>query len=172
MAWWRETTRLWQAVRVRLHLPFVRLLAGQWLRYMMVGASTTLLDAGLFALLRGVFGASTLMANSVAYGCGVLANFALNRRITFGWRAGTRAQIGAQFTRFLLTNSIGLVLNSTLVLLLERAFSSSFEALGWPAGGYLAAKALATVLVFFWNFTVNRRWTFARPGHHLIPLKG
>jgi putative flippase GtrA len=122
------------------------------LRFLVVGASGTIIDFSLLSLLK-LFGLPTLPANTISYLAGVINNFYWNRRWTF---SETRQQRwNKQLAQFLAVSLVGLVINNTLVLLLEAPFNVWLG--HW---GYLPAKAVATGVVFFWNYLANRLWTF------------
>jgi putative flippase GtrA len=59
--------------------------------------------------------------------------------------------------QFLLVSIIGLALNNAIVLLLDVPLGNL---LGQTDYGYLPAKVIATGVVVFWNYFVNRYWTF------------
>ena len=56
----------------------------------------------------------------------------------------------------MLVNVVGLVINQTVFLTLNHFL---FEP--WLGGlGYNVAKACAIIVVLFWNFGINRIWTY------------
>ncbi|MBN2387540.1 MAG: GtrA family protein [Anaerolineales bacterium] len=126
----------------------------RFLRFLAVGALGTLLDFGLLTTLKRA-GVPTLAANTLSFSAGVINNFVLNRRWTFG--DAPQSRWTAQFVPFALVSLVGLVLNSGIVLLLEVPFGTLLGGSEW---GYLPAKALATGVVVFWNYCANRLWTF------------
>lgn len=122
-------------------------------RFALVGAIGTLLDFAVLTILKEAFGFPTLIANTISYGAGLLNNFTLNRLWTYP--ESRSKKIWAQLGQFGFVSLIGVLLNNLIVLALEPIFSTWFGSLG-----YLPAKAVATGLVVFWNFTANRVWTF------------
>lgn len=58
-------------------------------RFAVVGLINTTIDVGVFALLVGTTGA-VAFSNAIAYGCGAMTSYFLNRDWTFGHRS-TRA---------------------------------------------------------------------------------
>lgn len=129
---------------------------GRFARFLVVGAAGTLLDFGLLMLLKLV-GLPTLTANTLSFLAGVANNFTWNRLWTFA--DAKRAGWGRQLGRFALVSLAGLALNNAIVLLLEAPLGALFGQRGW---GYLPAKVVATGVVVFWNYSVNRAWTFRR----------
>jgi putative flippase GtrA len=129
--------------------------AQRLLRFLTVGASGTIL---YFSLLSGLklLGMATLPANTLSFLVGMMNNFYWNRRWTF---ADARAVVWKrQFFVFVAISLVGLLLNNSLVLLLEPRFN------GWSGQwGYLPAKLIATGVVVGWNYLANRSWTFHHP---------
>ncbi len=123
------------------------------IRFAVVGFSGTLLDLVLLTVFIRGFGMATLPANTLSYLAGIINGFVLNRYWTFPEARSKR--IATQLSQFVVVSLIGLALNDLIVILSEPLFSGL---LGNYA--YLAAKLIATVLVFFWNFAANRRWTY------------
>jgi len=123
-------------------------------RFLMVGTVGTFLDFSLLTLLK-LLGFPTLLANSLSFSVGVINNFTWNRLWTFADAKG--ADWRRQLVQFLVVSLAGLVLNNTIVLLLENPFGTL---LGQPDYGYLPAKVIATGVVVFWNYFANRYWTF------------
>lgn len=127
----------------------------RFLRFALVGVGGTLLDFSILSVLK-LLGLPTLPANTISYLAGTVNNFYWNRRWTFNI---ARAHLWhKQFVQFLIVSLFGLLLNNTLVLLLEPSFNIWFGR--W---GYLPAKLIATGVVFLWNYLANRSWTFREP---------
>jgi putative flippase GtrA len=128
--------------------------AQRFLRFLVVGAGGTMLDFGLLTVLK-LAGLPTLPANTAAFSAGVVNNFTWNRLWTY---ADSRSkQWTVQLGQFAVVSLIGLALNNAVVLLLEAPFGALFNNTEF---GYLPAKVIATGIVVFWNFFVNRYWTF------------
>lgn len=125
------------------------------LRFMIVGASGTLLDFMTLTLLKEVVLLPTVLANAASFSVGVVNNYTWNRRWTFD--DARQRPIRTQFLQFVTVSVVGLLLNTLLVLALEAPLGTLF---GVAAYGYLPAKVIATGIVFLWNFTANRLWTF------------
>jgi putative flippase GtrA len=127
-------------------------------RFLTVGMLGTLLDIGLFTLLRVQFGVPTLTANTISYSAGIVNNYVLHRLWTFTDRP--RKAVGAQFTQFAVVSLSALLLNNLLVALLAPGFAVLFTA---PAYGDVLAKVCATGVGLCWNFLANNFWTFRDP---------
>lgn len=152
--------------------PGVRQLA----KFCIVGFSSFVIDFGLFNLLHfkggwGIGGAKTL-----SFLVAVCNGFYWNRRWTFQANGGDAK---AQYPKFLLTNTIGLVLNLTMMTvaiieatnlgfihthrtpqqIIELLVSGSGKQ-EFPGLVLNGALVVATAVVMMWNFTAARLWTF------------
>lgn len=117
------------------------------LKYMLVGASSAVIDICLLFIFVEYVRIPLLLAATLAFFIAVGNGFFWNKRWTF---KNTGPHAGRQYAKFLLTSLVGLGI--TLLLLSFFVYTLKL----W----YLVAKMLVTVIVFFWNFTVNRFWTF------------
>lgn len=148
----------------------------QFIKFCIVGATSTIIDFGLLNLLKFHFGLPLALAATCSFLVAVANGFYWNRRWTF--RAGD-GDARRQYPKFLATNVIGWMLNlsiMTLALILGshlRVISVQEEpmqivrliALGQGKDAFTplavnTAKAIATVCVTAWNFTASKRWTF------------
>lgn len=149
-----------------LHRQGVR----QFVKFCIVGASSTLIDFGLWLLLMektplvafvGSVESARTIAQIVSFAFAVTNGFILNNHWTFKdpERAGGRRRYG----QFVLTNIIGLGLNITILNLVAHSLPASVlhlapSGLKDPAG--FIGKIVATGVVVFWNFTASKYWTF------------
>jgi putative flippase GtrA len=150
--------------------------ARQFVKFCIVGASSTIIDFGLLNLLKFKLGLPLALAASLSFLVAVFNGFYWNRKWTF--RAGA-GDMKRQYPKFLATNIIGWLLNLTIMTLALIAASQ----LGYThvdrtpaqiAGLILTgegknefrplavnlAKAIATVCVTAWNFSAAKFWTF------------
>jgi putative flippase GtrA len=143
----------------------------QFVKFCIVGASSTLIDFGIFYLLIEIVHIHSLvghqdLARALAVCAGFLVavtnGFIWNSRWTFR-KAEAEGQ-GKRYLRFVFTNLIGLCLNLLVTILVARIVPLPLQrALGHflkkdPAG--FVGKAVATLFVVFWNFTASKYWTF------------
>ena len=92
-------------------------------------------------------------ANAISFTMAVLSNFTWNRLWTF---PESRAQpLFKQLFQFFVVNVVGYAINQFIFLSLDRWV---FD--GWGAWGYNLSKAIAIGVVLFWNFGINRIWTY------------
>jgi putative flippase GtrA len=127
--------------------------AERFLKFGLVGALGTVVDfAVLNTLIRGV-GITKFWANTCSFVVAALSNFVWNRLWTFP--ESRQRPLGRQLGQFFAVSIGGYIINQTLFLSLDRWV---FGGLGTT--GYNLAKAIAIVVVLFWNFGINRIWTY------------
>lgn len=132
----------------------------RFLKFAVVGTIGFIIDFGLLTLLKEVFGLHTAVANTISFCAAVVSNFTLNRYWTYPDSRSKRLR--AQLGQFLIVSVVGLLLNDAIVILLEHPFQALLDTslTFLPLSGYIPAKVVATIVVLFWNFFVNRRWTY------------
>jgi putative flippase GtrA len=149
-----------------LRLPAVR----QFVKYCIVGTSSTLLDFGLFLffmevvhlhLLCGSLGWGRVAAALLSFLGSVSNGFLWNNRWTF--RQAGRSGIRRRYAKFVITNAIGLVLNLLILTTVAQAVPAGMLSflrphLHDPAG--FVGKLSATLVVVFWNFAASKYWAF------------
>lgn len=152
--------------------------ARQFVKFCIVGASSAIIDFGLLNLLHYRLHLPVALSATISFFTAVCNGFYWNRRWTF--RAGD-GNTGTQYSKFVLTNIIGWMLNLTIMTtILVVATSLGYlhttrppaEVIGLIATGQggrnfhpLAlngAKAVATIFVTAWNFTAAKLWTFKK----------
>jgi putative flippase GtrA len=123
-------------------------------KFAIVGALGAVIDFGLLNLMRGVFGWDLILANTLSVSVAMLSNFIWNRYWSFP-ESRTRKK-RTQLPQFALVNLIGLVINNLIVVGIDAVLVSH---VGEP-WSYNIAKAVAIGVVLFWNFGINRLWTY------------
>jgi len=138
--------------------PFRLLIANRkeverFLKFSVVGSIGAGVDFGTLNVLILLVGLGKAWANTCSFSAAVCSNFLWNRLWTYPETRGEA--ILRQLGQFALVNLMGLAINQVIFLSLDRwAFG------GWGPLGYNLAKAIATGVVLFWNFGVNRLWTY------------
>ena len=134
--------------------------AERFIKFLFVGTIGFVVDFGILTLLKELTPLPTVVANTISFTAAVVSNFTLNRYWTY---PDSRSKsIWSQLGQFTLVNIVGLVINNSILLLLEPVFDTlllNFPAI--PIRGYIPAKMIATIVVLFWNFFVNRYWTYS-----------
>ena len=137
----------------------------RFLKFSVVGTIGAIVDFSILNLLRGVFGWPLALANTVSFTCAVLSNFLWNRFWTY---PDSRSKpLGSQLLTFFIVNLAGWAINTGMLLLLTNPMAGlATSALGLTDPiitdryGYNSAKVIATGVVLFWNFFINRIWTY------------
>jgi putative flippase GtrA len=126
----------------------------RFLKFAIVGAVGAVVDYSILNLMVLVFGWPLLAANTLSFSCAVLSNFTWNRLWSFP--ESRERPIRTQLPQFALVNVLGLAINNVVLVvatgILSHYIPSPFN--------YNLAKAIAIGIVLFWNFGVNRIWTY------------
>jgi putative flippase GtrA len=137
-------------------------------KFMIVGAVGAAVDFGTFNLLNEVAGMAPEVSGTISFGLAICSNFVWNRFWTYP--DSRSKQLVHQFIQFFVVNALGIVIRLPIIALTREPF-------GEVAGGLLSldpeaagtsgnnlALAVAVVIVMFWNFFVNRFWTYSDVG--------
>lgn len=146
----------------------------RFLKFAVVGAFGAVVDFAVLNLLQATLlppaGAYELlhvrMATGLAFTAAVSSNFIWNRYWTYP-DSRSRA-ISVQLTQFFIVNAAGLLFRLLFVGALYQPLGLALgDLIGGGASdqtinqlGSNAAQAIAVVIVMFWNFFVNRYWTY------------
>ena len=126
----------------------------RFLKFATVGAIGMVVDLTVLNVMHKVFGLPLLVANTISFTTAVISNFTWNRLWTFP--ESRERPVGSQLGKFTLVNMIGLAINN-LVLWLAFQMTQQIVPDPWD---YNLAKVLAIGVVLFWNYFVNRAWTY------------
>ncbi len=142
----------------------------RFIKFSIVGTIGAVVDFGTLYLLHVVVGLPIVLANTCSFTAAVLSNFTWNRYWTY---PDSRSKpIRTQLLQFFVVNAAGWGINTGILLLLRYPCVSlatqASQAVGLTLDpetlykiGYNLAKAVATGVVLFWNFFVNRYWTYS-----------
>ncbi|MBU1074822.1 GtrA family protein [Patescibacteria group bacterium] len=122
----------------------------QFVKFAIVGTANTFVDFGIyFGLTRSseFWEGHYLWANFIAFVFAATSSYIFNKNWTF---KDSNRKIHIQYPKFLLVSAVGLSLNETILYLLVT------QAVFYD----LWAKAFAACVVLFWNFVINKIWTF------------
>lgn len=125
----------------------------RFLKFAVVGTIGAAIDFGLLNLLHLGFGIPVIPANTISFTTAVLSNFTWNHYWTYP-ESRSKPLMG-QLGQFFIVNLAGLVINNLVLWALLGVTTHYFGRLG-----YNIAKVVATGVVLFWNFFVNRYWTY------------
>jgi len=138
----------------------------RFLKFAVVGSFGALVDFGSFHLLMSFLGLRAEWAQAVSFTLAIISNFIWNRLWTY---PDSRSKpISRQLVTFFLVNLVGLAVRTPIFTNLEEPFRKLFEGFSFiPIGiltadrlGYTFALGVAVVVVMFWNFFINRVWTY------------
>ena len=135
----------WSLTYLESLLPF-RLLS--LVKFGFTGMSGLVIDFSVTWLLKDELHLNKFLANAAGFTMAVISNYIINRLWTFSERE--RTKVSRQFASFLVVSLVGLLLNSGFVYLFNEQLGLDF---------YLS-KAIAILLVFFWNFSANYFFVF------------
>ncbi len=156
--------------RTRLFFQTNRKEVIRFLKFSVVGTIGAVVDFGTLYLLHVVVGFPIVLANTCSFTAAVLSNFTWNRYWTY---PDSRSKpIRTQLLQFFVVNIAGWGINTGILVLLRypcvalvgtvtRSLALSLTPEMLYKLGYNLAKAIATGVVLFWNFFVNRFWTYS-----------
>lgn len=138
----------------------------RFLKFAVVGAFGAVVDFGSFHLLMSLLGLAPEWAQAVSFTLAIISNFIWNRLWTY---PDSRSKaISNQLVTFFLVNLVGLAIRTPIFTTLEGPFRNLFESFSFipiwiltaDRLGYTFALGVAVVVVMFWNFFINRIWTY------------
>ncbi len=149
----------------------------RFLKFLVVGLIGAVVDFGTFNLLANVLNVWSVLASMLSFSAAVISNFLWNRYWTY---PDSRSKnVSSQAIQFGIVSVIGLAIRTPLFALSEpifirlarewlpsliehvRIISGVFQQLSPIVLGRNLALALAVVVVLFWNFGINRVWTYS-----------
>ncbi len=130
----------------------------QFIKFCTVGASSAVIDAGLFFVLLKLH-IAWMLARTCSFTIAVINGFIWNRRWTF--KVHSRESSQSQFVKFFSINVIGLALNLAIMkfmyfIQLGHAPTAHEHDLRQTAIAFLVAITIVSV----WNFLGSKFWSF------------
>lgn len=131
----------------------------QFLRYCVVGGLNTIVDIGILNILLLRFPTHNVQTlavyNAVAYSCGAVSSFLLNKYWTF---RRTQRTTRRELIRFAISIVLEILYSSALIWLAGRALQPFIaNSTLWGNASKLVAVVCGTVL----SYSLMRFWTFA-----------
>ncbi|MBN2390229.1 MAG: GtrA family protein [Anaerolineae bacterium] len=134
-------------------------------KFLVVGTIGAIVDFGILYLLHAVLHWHLALSNTISFTCALTSNFMWNRYWTY---PDSRSKpIVSQLGQFYIVNIVGWAINTGILLALNAPFTNLVSNLHLVATaeiahkiGYNGAKVVATGIVLFWNFFINRFWTY------------
>jgi len=137
----------------------------RFLRFAVVGIIGAVVDFGVMNILVNLASFRLVIAGTISFIAAILSNFTWNRYWTY---PDSRSKaISLQLVEFLIVNVVGLGIRIPVLALLEPIMLRMVTWLPFRLP-YLEPKfisdnltlAIAVIIVMFWNFFVNRYWTY------------
>ena len=138
----------------------------RFLKFVVVGSFGALVDFGTFHLMMSLLKVPPVWAQVISFTAAIISNFIWNRLWTY---PDSRSKpITSQLVTFFVVNIVGLAIRTPIFSGLEEPFRNLFSNMQFlPIGfvtadrlGYTFALGVAVVVVMFWNFFINRIWTY------------
>lgn len=129
----------------------------RFVKFAIVGAIGAVVDLIVLNTLVLAFGVPELVANPFSVGAAIISNFTWNRLWSFP--ESRQLPLLPQFGKYALINLLGLAINQLIFGVMLRFVLPSIGIEGQVIALNLS-KAVAIGIVLFWNFAVNRLWTY------------
>ncbi len=157
--------------------PRMRRELSRFLKFTVVGTIGAVVDFGTFNLLHSLFSVPFLPAGAISFAFAVTSNFLFNRYWTY---PDSRTKpVPQQAIQFTLVNAVGLMIRTPVLAFAEMPMirfasrlidsiattcpscATGVSAISPELLGRNFALAIAVLLVLFWNFGINRIWTYS-----------
>ena len=125
--------------------------------YGIIGSFSSGLDFAIYTVLVQVLGVHYILANCISVVAGISTSFILNRNYNFKVKDKT----GRRFGIFLCVGITGLILSNLILYTCINTFAMN----------KIVSKLLSIVLVVFFQFLVNKYFTF-KPNEHGESVSG
>lgn len=136
----------------------------RFIRFAIVGTIGFGVDIISFNFFRSGLGISPEISSVLSFLAAVTSNFIWNRYWTYP-DSRSKPVLG-QITQFALVNVMGLGIRTIIFGMINKPLVSFFEGLtfSFPLEPYVLgenlALAIVVVIIMFWNFFINRYWTY------------
>jgi putative flippase GtrA len=138
-------------------------------KFAIVGAIGAVVDFGTFNLLTTQIGLAGQVAQAFSFTAAIISNFMWNRFWTY---PDSRSKsVTSQAVQFAVVNFVGLAIRTPIFILAEDPLTGltqwfmdqypNLPPISSEVLGPNLALALAVVVVLFWNFSINRIWTYS-----------
>ena len=136
----------------------------RFLKFVVVGTIGFFVDFFTYNIARSGIGFQPEVSSVISFCVAVVSNFLFNRFWTY---PDSRSKpLLSQLIQFSVVNIIGLVIRTTIFSIIHRPLVSLFELAGngLPISANILGEnlslAIVVVVVMFWNFFINRYWTY------------
>ncbi len=139
----------------------------RFVKFAIVGSIGAIVDFTTFNLLTRFLSVDPVVASVISFTVAIISNFTWNRYWTY---PDSRTKpLAKQLSEFAVVNLIGAGIRTPVFAWLNGPLQTLFAKLALFSGnslltpeflGHNFALAVAVVLVMFWNYFVNRYWTY------------
>ncbi len=139
----------------------------RFVKFAIVGSIGAFVDFAVFNILTKFLAVDPVVASVISFTVAVLNNFIWNRYWTY---PDSRSKpLTNQLGSFGVINLIGVIIRTPVFALLDgplerlfalMPFTQVFDFMTPEFLGHNGALAIAIILVMFWNYFVNRFWTY------------
>jgi len=136
----------------------------RFLKFVVVGSIGFVVDFLMYNFVRYAIGFSPEVSSVLSFSTAVLSNFLFNRFWTY---PDSRSKsVSRQILQFSAVNVAGLIIRTTIFALIHEMMVKFF---GDILGNFVISSrflgenislAIVVIIVMFWNFFVNRYWTY------------
>ena len=119
-----------------------------FVRYLIVGGSTFVIDFGILFILHGKLGFGIAASASISYWVSIIYNFVLNRYWTFDARE--KESLQRHITTYL------------ILLIVNYIFAVTFVSFASTHINYIIAKAIAVLFQMIWTYPVYKKYIFVK----------
>ncbi|MDX1436097.1 MAG: GtrA family protein [Anaerolineales bacterium] len=147
----------------------------RFIRFVVVGSIGFVVDFGTLNLLTLVFLVPAVPASILSFMAAVSSNFIWNRYWTYPDSRSKRVR--RQLAQFSLVSITGLLIRTPIFAILLSFFTFMLRPLGdvLPLSAEVLSHNLAlagaVIVVMFWNFFINRYWTYGDVDKEFEPQK-
>jgi putative flippase GtrA len=135
----------------------------QLVKFCLVGTSSAIVDKTVYYFLQNAFRfLPWWLCQTVSFCFGLTNGFFWNRHLTF--RAHSYGSARSQYTKFAITNTVGLILNLVITKIFLMFFTGQVVHGENPETRIVMIAGICAIpFVAIWNFSAAKYWTFREP---------
>jgi putative flippase GtrA len=130
----------------------------QFIKFCIIGFSSTIVDMGLMNLFIRLFGLPWMIAKTISFLFSATNGFIWNSLWTFRGMGSSKRH--HQYVKFVAINVVGLVLSICIMKIVITLIGSVTHSSHQQTMHVNIAFLVAVVFVSIWNFLANKKWTF------------
>ena len=127
-------------------------IGGETVRYVIIGAMTTLINVGLFKLLWGIIGIDATVSNVTSISVSILFAYVANKLVVFRRRSDSVGDLLQEFAKFVGSRLFTMAFEIGALLLF-------FNLLGYDA---FIVKIVVQVVVIVANYVISKAIVFRK----------